>query len=107
MNAISKAITPEQTDIGLLAWLNQAEPGDAIEYHRGFLTVDRARETSKLVEDDRQVLCRIANLALRLSNVGLIHLVQRRIKPDCFSYIAIARMRDCELSQFLDAELAP
>jgi hypothetical protein len=102
MNAVFKVITPQPTDIGLLAWLNQAEPGDAIEYHRGFLTVDRARETSKLLEDDRQVLCRIANLALRLSNLGLIHLVQRRIKPDCFSYVAVARKRDCELSHFLD-----
>ena len=102
MNVVSKSVTPQPTDIGLLAWLNLAQPGDAIEYHRGFLTVDRARETSALREDDRQVLCRIANLALRLSSVGLIHLVQRRIKPDCFSYVAVARKRDCELSQFLD-----
>ena len=56
MNVVSKSVTPQPTDIGLLAWLNQAQPGDALEYHRGFLAVDRARETSALREDDRQVL---------------------------------------------------
>jgi hypothetical protein len=91
-------------DIGLLAWLNQAEPGDALEYHRGFLVLDCSRQSRALREDDRQALCRLASLAMRLSDRGLIDLVQRRIRPDCFSYIAIARSRDCDLSRFLDAE---
>jgi hypothetical protein len=93
MNAVSGSITSQTTDIGLLAWLNQAEPGDAIEYHRGFLGLDRWRESSALSEGDRQAVCRLANLAMRLSDRGLIDLVQRRIRPDCFSYIASARPR--------------
>lgn len=28
----------------------------------------------------------------------------RRVAADCFSYLAIARSRDCELSKFLDVE---
>ena len=104
MNAVSKSITTQPNDIGLLAWLSQAAPGDVLEYHRGFLALDRSHHTSRLKEDDRQVLCRVANLAMRLSDRGLVHLVQRRIKPDCFSYLAIARPRDGGLSQFLDAE---
>ena len=104
MNAVSRSVTPQTTDIGLLAWLNQAKPGDAIEYHRGLLALDRSRELSALSEDDRQALRRLANLAMRLADRGLIDLVQRRIRPDCFSYIAIARRRNRELFQFLDAE---
>ena len=104
MNAVSRSVTPQTTDIGLLAWLNQAKPGDAIEYHRGFLALDRSRESSALSEDDRQALRRLANLAMRLSDRGLIDLVQRRICRDRFSYIAIARKRNRELFQFLDAE---
>ena len=104
MNAISRSFTSQPHDIGLLAWLNQARPSDALEYHRGFLTVDRSPHASRLREDDRQVLTRVASLALRLSGRGLVHLVQRRLGPDRFSYLAISRTRDCELSQFLDAE---
>jgi hypothetical protein len=104
MNIVSKSVTPQPHDIGLLAWLNQAEPGDVLEYHRGFLALDRSHHSSLLREDDRQVLCRLANLAIRLSDRGLVDLVQRRVAGDCFSYLAIARNRNCELSQFLDAE---
>lgn len=103
MNVLSKSVTPQPDDIGLLAWLNQAEPGDALEYHRGFLALDRSVQKAALSKDDRQALCRLASLAMRLSDQGLIDLVQRRIRPDCFSYIAIARKRDCDLSQFLDS----
>ena len=104
MNVLSKSITPQASDVGLLAWLNQAEPGDVLEYHRGFLALDRSHHSSLLREGDRQALCRLADLAMRLANHGLLDLVQRRIASDCFSYLAIARSRDCELSQFLDAE---
>jgi hypothetical protein len=104
MNILSKSVTPQPSDVGLLAWLNQAEPGDALEYHRGFLALDRSHHSSLLREADRQALCQLANLAMRLANHGLLDLVQRRVASDFFSYLAIARSRNCELSQFLDAE---
>jgi len=104
MNVVSGLNQPQPYDISLLAWLNQANPGDVLEYHRGFLALDRSHHSSLLREDDRQVLCRVANLAMRLSDRGLVDLVQRRVTGDCFSYLAIARSRDCELSRFLDAE---
>jgi hypothetical protein len=93
MNAVSRSVTPQPTDIGLLAWLNQAEPADAIEYYRGFLALDRSRQSSALSEGDRQALCRLASLAMRLADQSLVHLVQRRICRDRFSYLAIARQR--------------
>ena len=104
MNAVSHSIVLASADIGLLAWLNQAEPGDALEYHRGFLALDRSYRSAALSEDDRLALCQTASLAVRLANRGLVDLVQRRIARDCFSYLAIARSRDCDLSQFLEAE---
>ena len=91
-------------DIRLLAWLNQAEPGDALEYHRGFLALDRSVRSPALSDDDRIALGHMASLAMRLANRGFVDLVQHRIARDCFSYIAIARSQVGELSQFLDAE---
>jgi hypothetical protein len=104
MNAVSHSIALASADIGLLAWLNQAEPGEALEYHRGFLALDRSVRTPPMSEDDRIALGQMARLAMRLADRGLVDLVQRRIARDCFSYLAIARSRDCDLSQFLDAE---
>jgi hypothetical protein len=104
MSAVSRSVASVSADIGLLAWLNQTEPGDALEYHRGFLALDRSVRTPAMSEDDRIALCQMANLAMRLANRGLIDFVQRRIARDCFSYLAVARSRDCELSQFLEAE---
>jgi hypothetical protein len=104
MTAVSNSIALVAADVSLLAWLNQAGPGDVVEYHRGFLAFDRSYRSAALSEDDRIALCQMASLAMRLANRGLIDLVQRRIAHDCFSYLAMARSRDCELSQFLDAE---
>jgi hypothetical protein len=96
------------TEIDLLAWLSQAQAGDTLEYHRGFLALDRWHQSSALSEGDRQALCRLANLAMRLSVRGLIDLVQRRICPDCFSYLVFARQRlNSTLLSFLDAERQP
>lgn len=70
------------------AWLRQARAGDVLEYHRGLLTIDRgppAREAA------RDALNRLADLAFRLAEEGRVHLVQRRLAPGAFSYLAIAR----------------
>ena len=96
MNAVLHSIAPASADIGLLAWLNQAEPGDALEYHRGFLALDRSGQSPALSDDDRIALGQLASLAMRLANRGLVDLVQRRIARDCFSYLAIARSRNCD-----------
>ncbi|MGB6538634.1 MAG: hypothetical protein WBF58_22045 [Xanthobacteraceae bacterium] len=102
--AVLHGMSAPAADIGLLAWLNQAEPGDIIEYHRGFLALDRSFSSPTLTEDDRIVLDRMASLAMRLSDGGLVHLVQRRVASERFAYLAVARRRDCSLAQFLEAE---
>ena len=98
MKAVSNSVTLVPADISLLAWLNQADPGDTLEYHRGFLVLDRSVRSAVLSEADRLALDQAAGLALRLAHRGLVDLVQRRIAPDCFSYLAIARARPSEVS---------
>jgi hypothetical protein len=81
------------SEIELCGWLSQAEPGEAIEYHRGFLGIDRTPLGQPMSPEDRGHLIRIAERAMRLAEQGLLHLVQRRLGADTFSYLAVARSR--------------
>jgi len=78
-------------DVEFLAWVAQAEPGDRLEYHRGFLVVDVESITSTPSETDRKALGDLAQKARGVFELGLVHLVQKRLATDRFSYIAIAR----------------
>jgi hypothetical protein len=81
------------SEIELCGWLSQAEPGATLEYHRGFLGVDRTPLGQSMSLKDRIDLIDVAERAMRLAEQGLIHLVQRRIADDTFSYLAVARSR--------------
>lgn len=81
----------EITDIDLYAWVAQAQTGDVLIYHRGFLVVDADKTVSTLRTPRRLALRRLANAAFRAAEQGLVHLVQERVGPDRFAYIAIAR----------------
>jgi hypothetical protein len=74
------------------AWLERADPGASLEYHRGFLICDRGPE-SDLPEDRRSALARVADAALNAAERGRVHLVQRRISAFDFSYLAIKAVR--------------
>lgn len=80
-------------DIQFLSWVDQAEGGDRIEYHRGFMVVDTDKQISKLAPDERRVLRDLADAAFRAAMQDLVHLVQARLATDRFAYIAIARPR--------------
>jgi hypothetical protein len=75
----------------LCAWVSQAEPGEAIEYHRGFLCIDRCGADRFGAPIDAASLNRLANRALVLAEAGFVHLIQQRIEVETFSYLAIAR----------------
>jgi len=70
------------------AWLQQARVGDVFEYHRGLLTADRGPLAS---EATRDALDQLADRAYRLAAEGRVHLLQRRLAPGAFSYLAVAR----------------
>ena len=78
-------------EVGLCAWIAQAEPGETLIYHRGFLAVDAAAVLSNLPADRQCALRQVAAAALRAAEQNLVHLVQARIGPDQFAYIAVAR----------------
>ncbi len=90
VNAISP-LRCSITEIGFCAWLGQAAPGDSLEYHRGFLVVDLAPFGGPMCTEARLELTRTSARAYDLAERDFLHLVQRRLGPDSFSYLAIAR----------------
>ena len=81
------------TEIEFCAWIAQATPGDVLEYHRGALAIDRMRGMSLLDARDCARLNLLADRTFAAAEQGLVHLVQCRLGPDDFSYLAIARPR--------------
>ena len=84
------------SEIDLCAWLNQAAPGDVLEYHYGHLALDVAAHGSGLSERERAELSRVARRAWWAAERGLVHLLQRRHKSHDYSYLAVARARRVE-----------
>jgi hypothetical protein len=78
------------TEVELCAWLAEAEPGEALEYHRGFLALDRAAGARRLPEAEQAELGRLADRAWWAAEQGLVHLVQRR-RRDGYRYLIVAR----------------
>ncbi len=95
MNAITPHPIPRlpATDADICAWIGRALPGEWLEYHRGFLGVDTADEVSPLPKTDRVRLRALAAAVYRAAEMRLVHLVQVRLGPDRFAYVAIARSR--------------
>ncbi|MBF0268873.1 MAG: hypothetical protein HQL44_09790 [Alphaproteobacteria bacterium] len=76
------------TETEFCSWLSTAAPGDALEYYRGFLCIDRgiAARTAP-----NSVIWRTAARAFDLAERGLVHLIQNKLDEGRFSYVAIAR----------------
>ena len=75
------------------AWLSQANPSDALEYHRGFLVVDTDPGGFAFASAERLSLIALAHRARWAFENRLVHLVQYRLGDCRFSYLAIARER--------------
>ncbi|MDI1286078.1 MAG: hypothetical protein PSV46_16960, partial [Reyranella sp.] len=87
------------------AWLGQASPGDTIEYHRGFLALNANIDSQTPASDARRELARVARRAWWAASQGLVHLVQRRLGPDDYSYLAITRQRTDKVTASLSTIL--
>jgi hypothetical protein len=92
-------------EIAFCAWVAQAEPGETLVYHRGFLAVDATGVVSKLLSDQQRALRLVASAALRAAEQDLVHLVQARIGPDQFAYIAVARRKPRQAGASLSVRL--
>ncbi|CAM3583475.1 hypothetical protein TH8_08875 [Thalassospira profundimaris] len=82
---------PMIREVDFCAWLTQAAPGDEFEYHRGFLVLDITPFGSPMDGEARAELARVSDRAFDLAERDFVHLVQRRIGPGAFAYLAIAR----------------
>lgn len=71
--------------------LADAMPGEIIPYYVGMLAADRAPTSLTLTEAQRIELNALADRMMQLADVGRVHLVQRRIGPEQFAYLAIVR----------------
>jgi hypothetical protein len=92
---------PPISEMMFLAWIAQAAAGEHIEYFRGHLCIDRAGYGRRMTLEERRELNSVSTRAMKLAEQGLIHLVQRRIGPGEFSYVAIARPRRSSSPVFL------
>lgn len=93
------------TEASFCAWLGAAAPGDTIIYHRGALARDTCAHLHILAPDERVRVARLAGRALKLSEAGLVHLVQRRRGVEDFEYLAIARPRPRRMARSLKSLL--
>lgn len=84
---------PRVSEIELCAWVAQAEPGAVLEYHRGYLALDRTAFGRLGDTPARGALGLLGNRAHDLAERGLVHLVQHRHGPEDYSYFAVARAR--------------
>jgi hypothetical protein len=91
MVTIAKAISPRlfTTDSQLCSWLNKAKPGDVFEYYRGFLVADRVPQGSRLPDESRRELLRVAQRAREAAERGTAHLVQRRYAGMDYAYLIV------------------
>jgi hypothetical protein len=81
------------TENALCDRLAEAQAGDVITYHVGMLARDRAPQTQVLSPDRCRDLGAVADRALKLAEAGWVHLVQRRMGEERFTYLAIVRPR--------------
>ena len=63
---------PGLDEIGLAAWIAQAEPDEALVYHGGFLAVDATSVISKLPADRQRTLQLVAAAARRAAEQNLV-----------------------------------
>ena len=96
---------PQPDEVSFCAWVAQAEPGDRLQYHRGFLAIDTFALFSGRSDKERAELRKLADRSFCVAEAGLVHLVQQRIDTDQFAYIAIARPKPKHAAASLSALL--
>jgi len=95
------------TDIDFCAWVAQALPGDVLEYHRGILAIDRNAEISNLGAAECERIDHLADRAYAAFEQDLVVLVQERVGPYDYRYLAVARPKPEEPSHAILQLLMP
>ena len=83
-----------------------AVPCQVITYYTGMLARDRSAMSMKLPEPRRVELNAIASRALQLAEAGRIYLLQRRVGPECFAYLAVVRSQPRRMGPMVTRPIA-
>jgi hypothetical protein len=73
----------------LCDWIAGAAPGQSIQYHEGFLMLDRSASESTLPAADRIRLHAVARRAWIACELGLVHLFSLKLADCHYRYIAV------------------
>lgn len=79
--------------------LGDAPVGTTFTYHVGHLAYDRTPTVTKLDPAERAELDLLADRVMQLAEQGWVHLVQRRLAPECFAYQVVVRPRRGRIAQ--------
>ncbi len=77
------------TEGGFCDWIANAMVGQSIEYHEGFLLLDRSETVSELPTKERARLHAVARRAWIACELGLVHLVSLKVEEGRYRYIAV------------------
>ncbi|MCA3573281.1 MAG: hypothetical protein IOC86_05140 [Aestuariivirga sp.] len=78
-------------DVDLCVWVADAQPGDRLVYYTGHLSRDRLPHSEGYSEPVRRKVSEIGNAAWMLGAENWVHLLQRRVAPGCWDYIAVRK----------------
>lgn len=76
-------------ETGLCDWMANALVGQSIQYHEGFLLLDRSDSGSALDAKDRSRLHALARRAWIACELGLVHLFSLKVAEGHYRYIAV------------------
>lgn len=77
------------TEAALCDWIAQALVGEAIQYHEGFLLLDRSAQLSPFPTKERNRIHAVARRAWIACELGLVHLFSRSVGPSHYRYLAV------------------
>jgi hypothetical protein len=81
--------TEKLTEERFANWIGDALVGQSIQYHEGFLLLDRSESSSGLAAKERIRLHSIARRAWIACELGLVHLFSLKLADGNYRYIAI------------------
>lgn len=84
------------TEARFCDWIAEARVGDTLQYHEGFLLLDRSESSSGLSTKARVNLHALARRAWIACELGLVHLYSVRIAECHYRYLAV---RSCSSHQ--------
>ena len=89
----NRSLTPKDVmnDVDLCVWVADARPGDSITYYTGHLSRDRLSHNEGYSEALRRKIGDLGNAAWMLGAENWVHLLQRRVAPGCWDYIAVRK----------------